>query len=324
MYWPKQQSINLNSEVAKLFIQTYYKFFVNLNNRTHQSLSLDILSPSIKQQLLIHTLIEFEVIILDIIEVNLTVQDIKKIYSQIIYNLLSKITKKFVKNLHGTPHKKSLSLDYDYLQAFILENKNLFENLFIFLIFGSEHINKNIFPFNQKKTPRYHVKILFENFILQIGNSVTLNLLEKKNNIEDLHLLFSNNTIYDGRYKSIRDISTFKNNIFTSYWVYSYVYYPHNIYSNQYQIWLFSSKGIIYRYIHANRYYEYLRLSQSQMNAIIYLEIQDFLIPKINLLTLLIGKLIRYIFIEIINKSVQILLNKIIVKVNDKGRGLSP
>jgi len=34
IYWPNKQSIDLNLAVANLFIQTYKKFSLNLQNKT--------------------------------------------------------------------------------------------------------------------------------------------------------------------------------------------------------------------------------------------------------------------------------------------------
>lgn len=318
MYWPYQQSINLNKEVSKLFIQTYYKFFINLINRTNQNIPLDILTPRVKKTLLIQTLIEIEIIILDIIELNLNVEDIEKKSNQIMYNLICRIISQLIDQESLLIKDLKLDLTFKYNQTFFEENNYLFNHLLTYLTFGSKHVKQQIFKFKRVNTPKYHVKILLEHCILQISNTVLLNLLEQKCYEKSLLLLVNHYTNDNFNNKSIRELSNFQNNLLSYSWLYYYIYYPQNIYCNQYKIWLFSSKGIIYKYIYANRYSDYLVLSSSLMSSIIYLELQDFIIPKVNFLIILLGKLIIYISIEFINKSIQILLNQMIVRFNSK------
>lgn len=317
MYWPNKQSINLNLAVAQLFIQTYQKFFIKLNNRTKQNIPIDILKSSIKRNLLFNTLIELEIIVLDIIELNLTIKDIKKLYYQILYDLIKKTTKKFLHFLNIKSQEYTIDINCTYSKLFFYENTYISHNLFIYLIFGSDSIQNNIFLFNNLKTPIYHVKSLFENFIIQISNIVIFNILENYTLIDNSSKSIIDNHLYNKNYKSIRDISNFQNNFFIYSWINLYIYYPQNIYCNQYQIWLFSSKGIIYKHIYTNRYINYVQLSHSQMSSIIYLEVQDFIIPKINFFITMLGKLIIYIVLEIINKVIKILLNQIIIRLNN-------
>ena len=318
MYWPYQQSPNLNKAVAELFIQTYQKFFISLINRANHKIPLDILTPKLKRKLLLHTLVQIEIIILDIIELNLRFEDIEEKSNQIIYDLICKTILKILnkENLH----LQSLTIDLTSQsnKIFFRENNYLFKSLITYLIFGSKYIKNQVFKFEKVKTPKYHVKILFEHFVIQISNIVILNILEKKSTNSYTSLIINNQTDYNFRNRSIRELSIFQNDLFSYNWTYYYIFYPQNIYCNQYKIWLFSSKGIIYRYIYADRYNEYLTLSPSMISSIIYLELQDFIIPKIKVLITLLGRLIIYISIEFINKSIQILLNQIIRRFNTK------
>ena len=318
MYWPIKQSTSLNLEVSNLFIQTYEKLFINLKNQTNKYLPIDILTPIAKRQIFFNTLIELEILILDLIELNLTVNEIEKVYHHMVYDLIVKIMKKFSYLMQIGDHNCTINLQQKYNKVFFNENKQLLQNLLIYLIFGSGHINNNIFQFTDIKTPKYHTKILFENFIIKISNMAIFNLYNNKFNIFNLSLLIYNSKIYKKDYQSLRRIFNFQNNLLNYNYIYFYIYYPQNIYCNQYQIWLFSSKGIITKYIYANRYYDYFKLSVPQISTSLCIELQDFIIPKVNFLITLIGKLTIYIIIEIISKIIQILLNQIIIKINKK------
>ena len=317
MFWPNKQSITLNLEVAKLFRQTYKKLSINLNNTTKQILPTDILDQDIKQKLLTSILIELEIIILDIVELNLKKEEIKGLFSKITYNLIYKIIKRIIYYEKINTINPSNEFNCNYNQLFFEDNRCITENLFIYLIFGSNEIEHNIFTFDTKKTPKYHVKILFENFVIQISNAVVFNFFMSHQSLRKIYKILIEKNLCNKNYKSIRNISKFQNNLYSYNWFNKYIFFPQNVYCNQYKIWLFSSKGLIYRYIYYNRYSNYLKLSESQISSIIYLEIQDYLIPKINYLIRLLGKLIIYLILDIIKRITQIILSQIIIKLNN-------
>lgn len=317
MFWPNRQSITLNLEVAKLFRQTYKKLSINLNNTTKQILPTDILDQYIKQKLLTSILIELEIIILDIVELNLKKEEIKGVFGKITYNLIYKIIKKIIDYKKIDKISSPNQFNCDYNQLFFEDNRCITENLFIYLIFGSNDIEHKIFTFDTKKTPTFHVKILFENFIIQISNAVVFNFFMNHQSLKKIYKILLEENLCDKNYKSIRNISKFQNNLYSYIWFNKYIFFPQNVYCNQYKIWLFSSKGLVYRYIYSNRYLNYLKLSKSQISSIIYLEVQDYLIPKINYLIRLLGKLIIYLILDIIKRITKTILSQIIMRLNN-------
>nr|YP_009502036.1 hypothetical protein [Porolithon onkodes]ASB29638.1 hypothetical protein [Porolithon onkodes] len=320
MYWPNKQSIHLNLEVANLFIQTYKKLSINLCNTTNQVLPTDILDNYVKQRLLINILIELEIIVIDLVELDLNKKDIKSLFSKITYNLIYKTIKKIIycEQIYYINPPNQFNCNYNKL--FFEDNQCITENLFIYLIFGSNHIDHKIFQFDINKTPKYHVKNLFENFIIQISNAVIFNFLENNKSLKNIYKILIDKNLCNKNYKSIRNISKFQNNLYSYNWLNKYVFFPQNIYCNQCKVWLFSSKGLIYRYIYSNRYLNYIKLSNSQISALIYLEVQDYFIPKINYLIQLLGKLIIYLILDIIRTSTQIILNQIIIRLNNSNK----
>jgi len=316
IYWPNQQSLKLNLAVANLFIQTYKKFSLNLNNQTIKNLPLDILKNIIKKKLFEEILIELEILILDIIELNLNPKQIKELNNQILFNLINKVMKKFINRLKIKEVNNRINFYSQHNQLFFHEHSKIIENLLVYIIFGSHTLNYKFFAFHKSKTPIYHVKCLLENSIIQISNFIIFNFLENYQSIDNISSFLITKDICNLKYKSIRDISNFRNNIISNNLINIYIYYPQNIYCNKYEIWLFSSKGLIYKYIYCNRAQDYIKLSNLQISSIIYLELQDFILPKINNCIILLGRLMIYILIEIISKSFKIFLSKIIIKFN--------
>lgn len=317
-YWPNRQSIHLNLAVANLFVQTYQKFSYKLSNKTRICLPIDILDTYIKKQLFIDILIELETLVLDLIELNLDTKNIKQLNNKILHDIVTKAMKNF---LNKMKHKSDYNIIYfysSYNKLFFAEHKILIQDLLTYLIFGANAIDKTIFPFYKLKTPFNHVQLLLENAIIEIGNIITFNLLENFKSIQAISKFLIVNNLCNYRQTSIRSISNFRNNLINYHFINLYLYYPQNIYCCKYPIWLLSSKGIFFKYIHIDRSSEYLKLSKIQLCIILYLEIQDFVVPKINTLIIILGKFIVYILVEIIGKGFQLCFKSIIKRINQK------
>nr|YP_009541644.1 hypothetical protein [Synarthrophyton chejuense]AYR05653.1 hypothetical protein [Synarthrophyton chejuense] len=315
-YWPNRQSIDLNIAVANLFVKTYQKFSYKLSNKTQINLPTDILDKYIKQQLFVEVLKELEILVIDLIELNLTIKDIKKINHKILYDIVNKILTNFINQLNKQTHYQSINNYSSYNKLLFSEHQILIQNLLIYLIFGSNAMDTKTFQFYKLKTPLNHVKLLLENAIIQIGNLVIFNLLESFKSIQEMSEFLTRNNICCYNHTSIRSLSRFRNNLVSYNWANLYIYYPENIYCCRYKIWLLSSQGIVYKYIYINRSYEYLKLSKTQLCLILYLELQDFILPKINTLIIILGKFIVYISVQIIGKGFQLCFKNIIKKIN--------
>lgn len=315
-YWPNRQSINLNLAVANLFIQTYQRFSYKLSNKTQINLPIDILNVYIKQQLFIDILTELEILVIDIIELNLKINDIKKLNHKILYNIVHKAINNFMQQLEYNHSFHFINSHCSYNKLQFNEHSILIENLLIYLIFGANSIDKRTFQFYKLKTPLNHVRLLLENTIIQIGNLVAFNLLENFQSIQATSEFLIINNISTYNNASIRELSRFRNNLVSYSWINQYIYYPQNVYCCRYKVWLLSSKGIFYKYIYINRSSEYLRLSKRQLSTILYLELQDFIIPKINTLIIILGRFIMYISVQIIGKGFRLCFKNIIHKIN--------
>ncbi len=316
IYWPQNQNNDLNLAVSHLFTQTYNKFFFGLFNKTNYYLAFDIFSQYTKRQLLVEILIELEVLIIDIIELNLSTQEVERLSKQILLQLIDTTLKRLFCLLKVKEIDYPIDFHLECNQLFFHENSYVLHILLTYLVFGSENIEKHIFPFNNSKTPFYHVKVLFENMIIQTANIITFNLLENSKSVKKIYSLIYGNKISYCKYQSIRKISDFKNNLISCNLINFYIHYPQNIFCNKYSVWLFSSKGIVRKYIYFNRGYEYMRLSNYQLGSIIYLEMQDFVLPRLNRCIILIGKLIIYVFTKIIGKNFNTCLKHVYQKIN--------
>lgn len=318
IYWPNKQSIKLNLAVANLFVQTYQKYSQAISNKTSAYLPTDILSINIKKLLFIEILIELEILILDLTEINLDISSIKQLNNKIVYDLVNRIIKSFSQGFNQCKSSKIINFDSSHNKLFLNEHAILINQLFLYLVFGASAIESSFFNFHNLKTPFNHVRLLFENTIIQISNIVIFNLLEQFNSIKNLSEFLTINNICDSHYRSIRNISSFRNNLISYHWLHLYIDYPYNTYCSCYKTWMFSNAGIIYKHIYLNRISDYIKLSKTQLLFILYLEARDFIAPKINYIITLLGQLILYIIGELIIESTQACSQLIIHNINSK------
>ena len=320
IYWPNKQSTELNLAVAKLFIQTYKKLSGSISNKTKNHLPTDILNNYAKKKLFIEVLTELEILVLDITELNLSINNTKQLNNKIVYDIVNRIMYNFTKTLRLNKRGKIINCNNFYNNLFFDEHPSLINNLLIYLVFGSDLIDKEKITFHYFKTPFNYVKLLFENTIIQISNIIAFNLLENHESIKKSYDFFTINHICNLKYTSIRSISNLRNNLANYHWINKYICYPQSIYCAHYQLSIFSIQGIIYKKIHFNRTSNYLKLSKIQLLSILYLEIQDFIGPKINKTIILLGKILIYLISELISKSIQICSRAIIQKINESKR----
>nr|YP_009295865.1 hypothetical protein Schim_119 [Schimmelmannia schousboei]AOM64800.1 hypothetical protein Schim_119 [Schimmelmannia schousboei] len=316
-YWPYKSGITLNNEVAYLFFATRQKFLSNLSNTTNSSLYIDILDNSNKSKLFQIILTELEILILDIVELDLNSQNLRSLNHKILYDLIQKVSKIFFIKLNNSYNLISV-LDHHegnlyYFKIVSLEHKLLLGNLLIYLIFGSAHINESQFAFNNQNTPKEHVALLLENLIIQVSNLVIYVILENIKSLPQIAYFLRDNQLCNSIYVSTRSIAFFRNSLMFQSFFNLYIYQPKAIYSSRYKVWLIGSNGLVTRYIYTLRLDDFTRLSRLKLMFLFCLEIQDIIIPNLEKFILVLGKVLLYIFINIVGNSA-ILFVRAIVK----------
>nr|YP_009297052.1 hypothetical protein Ceram_119 [Ceramium japonicum]AOM66395.1 hypothetical protein Ceram_119 [Ceramium japonicum] len=317
-YWPYEQSEDLNNEVAFLFESTKKKMYNDLSNNTYKYLHIDILDNKNKYSYFCIILKELENVLLEIIEFNITYKELKQINYQLLYNLVHTITKQiYNKFTYKTKFLTNIIFHYD---TYVLQSDHqlLFGNLIIYLLFGTSNIDENLFLFKNQYTPKAHIRILLENFIIQTSNLIIKNFFDKIHSLPQLIIFLSKNGLCDKNYISIRTLACLKNNIRWQALIYKYIDQPKIIYNSRYIVWLISSNGITNKYIYTSRISDIKKLNKSQLLFLFIIEIQDLFIPKIEKIIILLGKIILYIFINIILNSTIFLIKIILNHFNNK------
>nr|AIA19979.1 hypothetical protein [Neoporphyra perforata] len=189
---------------------------------------------------------------------------------------------------------------YDY--------KMLLQVLIIQLLFGSsETVNKTFNLFNSN-VPVKQVEAFLENYLIQLSNIIAHVLVQ---NFDTVH---ETNTSYlcNVKFLSDRKLEKLKNNLIWNTLIKNYVERPRAIYESRYKVWGFYQEGLNCQYIYACRSNELYTLSSIQILVIFLLEVQDFFIPKIKRIILLIGQIIIYTGQNILNQIMKTLLEVIL------------
>lgn len=313
--WPQCPSIELNKQVAYLFSRTRYKFFGNLLNRTSNALYIDLLDNDHKNQLFSIVLIELEILILDIVELDLSINSIKLLNYKILYDITQKSLNRFLPktiyniNLHNC-HSS-------YLHMVFTEHRLLLEYVLIYFVYGTSEISHNIFVFDNRKTPIKHVSVLFENLIVQISNLVVCTVFESIGTLYNITSFIKNYSLCNSSYFSTRSIALFRNTLVFQTFIRLYIDQPRAIYSSRYKVWLIGSKGLVSKYIYISRLDDLSTLSKVQLVVLYLIELQDIIIPQIEKFVLALSKIVLYILINLLGNSAILCVRSVIVGINN-------
>nr|YP_009294314.1 hypothetical protein Palma_122 [Palmaria palmata]AOM67754.1 hypothetical protein Palma_122 [Palmaria palmata] len=309
-YWPVFRGIELNNQVSKLFEKLYFKFNSNLSNKTPSILSIDIANVQIKKEIFKIILLELEILVLDITELEVTMDDLLRLNKKILIDLTNKsiIAAQSLLSYPNSPTiSNSLNSTLSY-KSLLLEHRLLLQNLILLLVFGSSNIAPEYNSFLKNQVPLKQVEILIDNFVIQLADIVFFNLINSCQSLSQLFDFLKDNNICSENYISARSIATFRNNLLWSQLLSYYIHQPQTVYNNRYQVWLFSINGISCQYVYTSREISFRDLSRLQLVIIIFLEVQDFLLPKIQFFIIFIGKLCTYIFRNTVRFLIKTLL----------------
>lgn len=295
-YWPNQRSISLNNAIVDIFFSIERKITSNLQNRSKQYLYIDILNNLTRYELFTIILNEFKQLVLDLVELNLNKNNLKKLNQKIWLIFIDRVIKKFSFRLEYKPILYTISLKKEYSE--------LIEYLLIYLTLGSSQIDNNIFLFETIYTPYYHVQILFENFIIKISNITVKNLIYQLKDSTRINQFLKTKKVCDKLYSSNRSIILFLNNLKWQNFIYSYVQEIRSLYNERKKIFLVSSNGIIIKYIYFSELNKLNKINNFKTFFLFWLEVKDLIIPKTEKILIQLGKYFIYFSINLFSNII--------------------
>jgi Protein of unknown function (DUF3685) len=311
-YWPKKPGIDLNKEVVNLFKYIYCKFDNNLHNNTSSLLSIDIINFQVKRELFRVILYELEILVLDIIELDLTVEELKTLTNKIKIDLIKKSIDNFYLII------KSSNLNSSNNLGKFCDNDLFIDNLLIYLVFGSQSFLPDNYLFLDVNIPFKYIEVLLDNLIIQIANIVFFHCTLNQLSLSSLLTFLVSHKLCNDTYISIKSLANFRNNLLWQDLINYYLIQPKILYTNRYQIWLFTPSGLTCKYIYACRESDFYKLSNLQMLVIVLLELQDFVLPKISSICLNLCKILIYLWGYLVSQLFKLLLKSIFVIIRNK------
>nr|YP_009395079.1 hypothetical protein [Bryothamnion seaforthii]ARW63847.1 hypothetical protein [Bryothamnion seaforthii] len=308
-YWPNQQNINLNNAIVELFVNTEKKLNFNLSNQTKNDLYIDILSEATKYRLLKIIIDEFKKLVLELIELNLNKNYLKKINKKVLVIFIKKVSYNFL-------------LDHEYkeqnhkIDDLEEECNEIMEYLLTYFISGSSKINKRTFLFDPTYTPYNHVQILFESFIIQVSNNIIRIIISRSRNLQEINDFLKTDYKCSPLYTSSRSAVLLINNLKLQHLISSYIYDTKCLYNERQKVWLISSKGIICKYIYKSKLEKVEQLNQLQVTFLLWLEIKDIIIPKVEKILIQTGKYFIYLLVNLFSNIVIIFIKSVIFYLN--------
>nr|YP_009396927.1 hypothetical protein [Spyridia filamentosa]ARW66113.1 hypothetical protein [Spyridia filamentosa] len=318
-YWPYKPGTELNNAVANLFFEIKEKISLNSNrNKTNYLLYIDILDNRNKIKLFKLILIKLEIIILKLIENNANINLVNLNQQEIFKKLFSNILDHFLQltfNYNNETKANYSNTTRNNRQIDAISKYSSFYELLIYLIFGSSYIEEELFAFDNQHTPQKHVTILLENFLIIISNQIIYYSIYKDKSLSNIVFFIKKNKLSNNLNISPRYLIAFYNNLIYQKTVYYYIEEPQEIYSNYYKVLLLNSKGIISQYIYKHRIEDLKKLCKIKNILLFFTEIRDILIPKIENFLLLSGKIILYIFINLLGNSILLIIRIIMLQI---------
>lgn len=312
-YWPDEQGIDLNLQVAQLFQRTYLKLDFCVYNQTSYNLAIDILNKNYKCLLLKIVLTELETMVLDILELNLTKNDIMILNEKIAINLVLISISRFQQQfscLKSVDYINNISCLLRFEHGFLLDD------LLHYLIFGNNLLSSNLF--SPSETPIKYIEVLLDNVVIQVANLAFYELINSQSSLKALFDTLTSYNVCNDTYISIRSIAAFRNNLLWQNIISYYIKQPRIIYNNRYQVWFLSPYGMDTRYIYMSRVDDFKLLSYSQLLITSIIEFQDWLIPKILTAFLICSRILLYIFSNLIQYVIKLFVRSILVLVGSR------
>lgn len=142
-------------------------------------------------------------------------------------------------------------------------------------------------------------ELILDNWVIRLASGVMQPLLNRFANVEEIKQNF-----YDRRLLSNREIERFRNDLSWRYRLEKYVREPTHIFESQYQLFVFSWRGIKKTTIYAPRNQELEKLGGIQFAVTLALETRDAIAPRLRSVVSFVGNGVIYVLTEVIGRSI--------------------
>ena len=296
------EQVDPRTRAASLFVNLHAKINSSFNtNNSNLLLNTDLLRKEIKQELLLIVVSQVEKKIFTLLEQKKSLPLDKKEGRLVLVELILDSTENFLSKYYGYSISiSSKTINNSICIASSLDDAALLVELpFSLLInFRSELFQTTFYPIYRVATMPF-LSALLENLILAVSECTMHIIVNKFSSVYNIRQKW-----YKTNFLSLRNIERFQNNITWQEYLKAYIRRPHDLYNNQYGIWVIRSRGIFHRKIYANRIDEILILRKESTIILYYIELQDFVIARANEILFVVSKTTRYFLTSVVGRVV--------------------
>ena len=287
---------------AEIFNLVVADIQLGLVNRTNNTLELDILQATKKQELL-YTILEY---LSKTIEKLRQQTDLILASNDYLYEVWEWVTENFFGKHYGSlTQGDRQKLATIILQEFPSIKDNIFSHfyyapeLFAYLLGEQPLVVDNVVYRSEAPEAINRAKQLLQNLIIQLANATIVVIL---NNFSDLEIFKYN--LYQVNYKSTRKIAKFRNDLAWKYRQETYWDNPQNIFESRYRLFIFNNGTIKTLFIYAPRQQELELLKGLPWLATILVETRDALAPRIRAVLSFVGSGVVFILTQVIGRGI--------------------
>jgi hypothetical protein len=300
---------NSVEKAANLFFKMYSKLNSSLLNNSNSLLGTDLLRDNIRRDLVQTVVQVVEEKFLEIGRKYESSSTYKINSKQTFLDLVKVSTENFILKYYGVQLNLNPSIfDKIYYIQTISEDSDILVSVTFLSLF-----NKQAQIFQSTFVPIYNfatdqiLERFLDNLVIEISNCSMRIIANEFSLILDIRQKW-----YKANFLSLRNLERFKNNLAWQDRLYLYINRPKNLYNSEYKIWIIRSGAIYSRKIYANRLPEILKLNERSLLFINYLELQDFLLSRLNEVIFFISKGTKYFLSSVIGQTVGLIWRGIV------------
>ncbi len=305
----QQENNNVNVLLANIFARIFYK--VNFSQRKGNEflLSIDLLKNDVRADLLKLTTRNLERVYQELTKQENPLLYMERNGERIFLNLIKLTCEDFIIQQYGcciNINRQTLRNTL-YTKTLLNECEILFQVPFYVLI------NPNTSLFQKIYSPIYSfaseglIEALVDNLIIEISNCIVYFSIVTFSFLDTFR-----QTIYRAKFLPLRNFERVRNNLIWQLRFKTIFQTPFDLYNNCYRIYILRTNGIYYRVVYANRSNQIAVLPPVQLTIISIIEIQDFLISRLNELIYFGSKGIRFTLTSVIGQFIGLVWRGII------------
>ena len=287
--------------VSNIFSKILYKTSFS-NKKTNQSLlGLDLLKDHIQRDLISIATLRIEESFVKLLSEEDPQEAMRKKGKMLFFKCIQKTCEDFFTKHYGFKVK----INFETLKQSFYTKNILRDTEMLFKVPFYALVDPKLFSFRLIYSPIYNyasesfLEAIIDHLILELSNCVVYFGILQFSSVDAFR-----QTLYRSKFLSLRNFERFKNNLTWQLFIKTYIQRPISLYNNRYDIYVLRTNGIYSRAIYANRSREIFSLTKLPLFTIVFVEIRDFLISRIDETVFFISKGLRFTLTSVLGRVV--------------------